>query len=151
MLVYEELIDFVRKMRNAKVVPIEKLMDDRGMRIKAIALRHDVDAGIWSAPAMARLVSDAALPAVFYVLHTATYYGAWSGKRSGVFVRQPGCEAFLDRMAACDVELGLHTDALGVYQDHCTDGMAAIRQELSWLRGRGIEIRGSTAHNSVSS
>ena len=47
-------------------------------------------------------------------------------------------------------EIGLHNDALGLYQGFNIDGVSALKTEIAWLRRNKIYINGTSAHNSFS-
>ncbi len=85
--------------------------------------------------------------ASYYIHHaSAFYYGEFDAE--GVFHRHEGAAAFYRRIQESGAEIGLHADPLAVFQ-RGVDGVAALRTELAWLRGQGLNIRGSTAHNSA--
>jgi len=110
-------------------------------------LRHDVDVDIRAALEIARVEAEFGIPATFYILHTAPYYGSFSG---GVFRRNEAMIHVYREIQNLGHEIALHTDPLNLYINYDIDGAQAIREELKWLRDNGIEIRGTVAHNSSS-
>ncbi len=116
------------------VVPLRELRDAARAR-PVVALRHDVEERFASALEMAELERDRGLRATYFVLHTAPYY-----KRSLL----PGLR-LLQEMGH---EVGWHNDLVTL---QCVKGESPreyLRRELDWLRGNGIDVRGSSSHGS---
>lgn len=129
----------VRTMVEAAAAPVS----DRVL----VSIRHDMDTEPYSSVEAARALRAAGLRGSFYVLHTAEYYGRW---RDGLFERCDAIAPILREMQdECGCEIGLHTDGLWVYQRWQADGAQAIAAELAWLRGAGLRIAGTAAHNSA--
>jgi len=111
------------------------------------ALRHDIDFDLTTACCLAKLEHELGLRSTFYVLHTAPYYGQFV---NGTFLRNESMIDVYREIQALGHEIALHTDPFLVYQTHQIDGAEALTTEIAWLRNNGIEIVGTTAHNSVS-
>lgn len=109
------------------------------------AIRVDVDMDLPHAVALSTALRAASIPATFYLLHTAGYYGWVQGSR---FERHATVADDYRRLAACG-EIGLHLDPFGLFETHDIDGLAAVRTELDWLRSLGIAIDGVSAHNAA--
>lgn len=108
------------------------------------AIRLDVDMDLVAALELSKIADKFSLPLSFYILHTASYYGYM---HEGVFYRHEASANIYRAIQELGCEIGLHVDALGLYLEHGVDGSQAVEQELSWLRGQGINIYGTTAHN----
>jgi len=115
---------------------IRKLRDHaRPTEDKICLLRHDADQDINLAVRMAEIEYDLDIQSTYFVLHTAGYY-----KESG----------FLDKclyLQDMGHEVGLHnniiTATLG--EPPATTGEILAR-ELAFLRGGGIDVRGTASH-----
>jgi len=111
-----------------------------------IAVRVDVDADLPTAVEMSRIARETGVPVSFYILHTASYYGQF---REGVFIRNECNAPLYLQLQQNGAEVGLHADPYGVYVDHGIDGAESVRAELEWLRGVGLHVRGTSAHNAA--
>lgn len=109
------------------------------------AMRHDVDADIGTALAMARLEQRLGVSSTYAILHTAPYYGRLE---EGVFLRHEAMAEVYRDIAAAGNEIAIHTDPLYLYQEAQIDGAEALRTEIEWLRSQGLIIKGSISHNS---
>lgn len=152
---YRGVIESIAALPNAMVVPIAEIAAHQPGDPRRIALRHDVDADLVAAVSCARICAAMGQPAAFYLLHTSHYYGAFRAAPADTqsneleYVRHHGFSEVLHELMGTGVEIGLHNDALGVYLDHGGDGQAALREELTWLRRQGVDVRGTAAHNSA--
>jgi hypothetical protein len=143
---YEELLASLAAIPHAEFVTHHEMAASPCPPDKLrIGIRHDVDADIVAAEDQAELEHKYGVRASWYILHTAPYYGVF---QDGVFVRN-GCLApVYQRFEELGHEVALHTDPLGVYQQHGVDGAEALVTEVQWLRSLGLNIRGTVAHNS---
>ena len=108
------------------------------------AIRIDVDIDLVTGREMAYIAEKAQVPLSFYLLHTAPYYG-WI--HEGVFYRnEENIDLYL-QLQQLGAEIGLHVDPLELYLNHNVDGAMAVKEELTWLRSKGIHIRGTSPHN----
>ena len=148
MALYERLVDGLLASKNADIVPLGALARPSRTRTR-VALRHDIDAGIWAAPAMAELLKAKGVAGTFYLLHTATYYGVFAPDEPGIFLRQPASIPLIRRLIRSGREVGLHNDALSVFFVHGVNGFAAVAAEIAWLRSLGATVESTTAHNSA--
>lgn len=110
-----------------------------------IAFRHDVDIALDTAVECARMLARHGIPGIFFLLHTAYYYGTFD---NGCFLRNPAMEDYIKKFIIHGAELGLHTDPIGVYSKGI-DGAESVKCELEWLRKKYAVIRGTVAHNSA--
>ena len=134
-------IDDLRSMPSARLATVGAVAS----MTANTAVRVDVDMDLPHAVALGEALSARSIPATFYLLHTAGYYG-WV--QVGRFERHEIVAADYLRLAACG-EVGLHLDPFGLYETHGLDGLAAVRVELDWLRSLGIELDGVSAHNAA--
>lgn len=109
-------------------------------------IRHDLDIDVVSALSMAKIERDLGIRSSWYILHTAPYYGTFG--RDGVFYRNESMRHVYRAIQDMGHEIALHTDGLHVYQNQRRNGAQAIETEIAWLREAGIDVRGTTAHNS---
>ena len=145
---YERLLSELSSVQGLEGVPHREMVTEACPpdRIHC-SIRHDVDADIRTSLAMAEMEHAHGIRTTYCILHTAPYYGFF---RDGVFYRN-GCLAHIyRRIQALGHEINLHSDGLHIYQEYKIDGAEAIRTEIDWLRQQGIDIVGTTAHNSAS-
>jgi len=143
---YERLLDGLLDTENLTILPLCEMTEGSPAGTRVFGLRHDVDADPEMALRAARALARRGMAGSFYLLHTAPYYGEFHGE---VFVRNPLLPEWVRALIVAGCEIGLHNDALGVYQTHGRDGIAALRTEIAWLRSLGAVIRGTVAHNSA--
>jgi len=110
------------------------------------AIRVDVDMDLHAALGMAEIAGRHSVPASFFVLHTAAYYGRL---QDGVFLRNESAGRWYREIESRGVEVGLHVDPYLYYVEHGIDGAQAVTAELAWLRAQGVCVRGTTAHNAA--
>ncbi|MFC1634592.1 hypothetical protein ACFL5Z_07090 [Planctomycetota bacterium] len=110
-----------------------------------VSIRHDVDGDIVAAVKQAEIEAGLNIPTSWYLLHTAPYYGSF---KNNIFHRNECMGHYYLHLQNLGHEVGLHTDPLKIYQHLKIDGAQAIVEELRWLRGLGLNINGTVAHNS---
>ena len=144
---YERFVRWLAAQRTCHVRAIRDLMAPAHDNRVVVGLRHDMDTEPYSSVDVARQLHAVGMTGSFYVLHTADYYGQWI---DGVFRRTSEIAPMLREIQddfGCEV--GLHNDALWVYQQHGVDGAEAVTEELEWLRSEGLHVVGTAAHNSA--
>lgn len=147
---YCTFIDRLLKLENTRICSMASVGSSVSGTDRVIALRHDVDADPISAIACAEHLRQSGVTGAFYLLHTSHYYGVFDSQEEElVFTRHDAMPTLLASLTKSGCEIGLHNDVLGVAFDHAADGVAALCIELSWLRGQGVEVSGSAAHNSA--
>ena len=112
-----------------------------------LALRMDVDMDVAAALALGDICRDEGMPATFYVLHTAPYYGVLT---DGSFSRNDAIGELCGSLGSGAIEIGLHVDPYFFYLNNRIDGAQAVVRELEWLRSKGVRISGVTGHNCAS-
>ena len=145
---YKRLLSALAGTAHVNCLPFRELLVEPCPRSELrCAIRHDVDVDIRAALNQAEMEYEHGIRTTYFILHTAPYYGYFN---KGIFHRHE-CMAYVYK-AIQDFghEIALHTDGLLVYQQHKIDGAEAIRSEIEWLRTNGIDIVGTTAHNSAS-
>jgi hypothetical protein len=144
---YQGFVDWLSGMRRCVVRQMRDLMAPAPGNRVVVGLRHDMDTEPYSSVEVAAALHAAGLTGSFYVLHTADYYGQWI---DGVFRRNTDIAPLLRRIQnEFECEVGLHNDALWVYQQSGVDGAQAVAEELAWLRQEGLRVVGTAAHNSA--
>jgi len=127
---YHELIDGL----NDKGLEIHPLSELKPSSKPAIGLRHDIDNHPHIALHMARYLAMKGLPGSFYLLHSASYY------------TRENIPQIVYKMNVAGCEIGLHNDAWAYYEK----GPRVVKNELEYLRNLGAQIKGTVAHNSLS-
>ncbi len=146
---YEEFVTGIERA-NISVVPLSEIAQPNASGAKRIALRHDIDADIVVAIACAQHLERRGLPGSFFPLHTAHYYGRFDRNGDALtFVRHEGLGELLADLRRTGMEIGIHNDALGVIHDQGADGIGHLVGEIEWMRGSGINVRSTVAHNSA--
>ena len=131
---YERLLSALADRSRFRVVPLRDFASAPRDRV-VVGLRHDIEERFASALEMAELEHRHGLSATYFVLHTAPYYD-----RSLL----PG----LHRLQELGHEVGWHNDLVTL---QCVEGVEPreyLAKELAWLRGEGIDVRGSSSHGS---
>lgn len=146
---YERLLRALSRDARITCLPFRDLLCEPPLTGRvSCAIRHDIDLDIRAALDQAEMEARRGIRTTYFVLHTAPYYG--TVRSDGVFVRH-GCMIHAyRRLQALGHEIALHTDPLLLYQQHGIDGAQALVAELAWLRSEGIDLVGTTAHNSAS-
>ncbi len=112
-----------------------------------MVLRHDIDVDVVAAEYLSRIENRLGIAATYFVQHTAPYYYGECDPNAGVFYRNECMRHYYLALQDMGHEVGLHNDALWVYQRWQMDGAQALVEELNWLRSCGLEICGTAAHN----
>jgi SAM-dependent methyltransferase len=139
--------DFLASLKQvADIVPLAEIAREPNDRIR-VGLRYDVDACFLSAMYMARIEKDLDVPATYYFLPTATYYGHWSSagvhRNDGIFKLMLYMQDDLGR------EIGYHDDWTKLLVDHGLPPEEILRAELDFWRTRGVRVKTIVAHNSA--
>jgi hypothetical protein len=141
---YSRLLDAVADESRFRVVPLVEFAGAPRDRV-VVALRHDVEERLESALEMAALEAERGLRATYFILHTAPYYAAVGWRRAE---RRESLLPGLRRLQDMGHEIGLHNDLVTL---QCVLGIEPRRylaEELAWLRGNGIDVRGASSHGS---
>ncbi|CAN1593494.1 hypothetical protein MCEME20_00216 [Candidatus Pelagibacterales bacterium] len=113
-----------------------------------VSLRHDVDVHPPTALSMAKIYASYSVPASFYFLHSASYY---MQIKDNLIYRNPELENWLTKIALYGCEVGLHNDSLYLANKLRVSAFDILSEELRYLRGMGLTIDGTSAHNSFPS
>jgi peptidoglycan/xylan/chitin deacetylase (PgdA/CDA1 family) len=143
---YRQLVDALVANRRVVIRPLKKLMEPAPKATVVVGLRHDVDDDILTGLRVARYLARVGVPGSFYLLHISHYYGRFEGAK---FLRHPAMMEYVRGLVVAGCEIGLHTDALGIYTRHGIDGAAAVKAEIAWLWEQGAKISGTSSHNSA--
>ncbi len=142
---YEELVSALRRIEKLSLVPACELMQRDPVDCRLVTLRHDLDADPVTGLRAARFLARYGICGSFYLLHTSPYYADLQGE---TVIRNPDLPKWIRGYIVSGCELGLHSDALGVYQRWQRDGLSALLEELAFLRLHGAAVHGTVAHNS---
>lgn len=143
---YRQLISAIASMPHIEPVTLRDLCGhpDGGSRVR-LAIRHDVDGDVVAAERSAEIEAEFHVPTSYYFLHTAFYHGSFDEQ---VFRRHACMAHIYRRIQSLGHEVGLHTNALEIYQRFGVDGAAAIADEIAWMRSAGLDVRGTVGHGS---
>lgn len=143
---YRQLIASIAAMPHIEPVTLRELCrrPDGGRRVR-LAIRHDVDGDVVAAERGAEIEAEFHVPTSYYFLHTAFYHGSFDEQ---VFRRNACMAHIYRRIQSLGHEVGLHTNALEVYQRFGIDGAAALADEIAWMRSAGLDVRGTVGHGS---
>lgn len=146
---YKQVLSCLSMNQNFKIVALKDLQKQSSSQYVTIALRHDIDADIVTAILCARAIEEYGLTGSFYPLHTSHYYTIQPSSDSSQIIRHTGLEYLLTALNTSNIEIGLHNDAIGLALDHGIDGASVLKEEITWLRSIGLDIKGTVAHNSA--
>lgn len=109
-----------------------------------LLIRHDIDQDIDNAVRLAHWEADKGIRATYCVLHTAWYYGRKAQGRV-VHRNQQMVDACLE-IQSLGHEINLHNNAVAVGLRTGADPYDLLAEELAYLRGHGLEVRGTSTH-----
>jgi hypothetical protein len=109
-----------------------------------LVIRHDIDNDIETAVKLARWEAEHGIRATYCVLHTAWYYGRFEAGRLR-YRSEDMVEACLE-IQALGHEINLHNNAVTVGLRTGVDPYDVVAEELDYLRGRGLDIKGTSTH-----
>lgn len=143
---YRQLIASIAAMPHIEPVTLRELCrrPDGGPRVR-LAIRHDVDGDVVAAERSAEIEAEFGVPTSYYFLHTAFYHGSFD---EAVFRRHACMAHIYRRIQSLGHEVGLHTNALEMYQRFGIDGAAAVADEIAWMRAAGLDVHGTVGHGS---
>jgi hypothetical protein len=141
---YERLLDALTDSSRFRVVPLRELATAPRDRV-VVGLRHDIEERFGSGLEMAALEAERGLSATYFILHTARYYAnaGWGRAR-----RDESIVAGLRRLQELGHEVGWHNDLVTLQCVHDVEPRQYLAAELEWLRGHGIDVRGTSSHGS---
>jgi hypothetical protein len=145
---YERLLRDLNACPRIECLPFRELVGRTPPPDRVLCgIRHDIDVDITAALVHAELEQRHGIRSTWFVLHTAPYYGYFA---DGCFRRHDAMRHVYRRFQQWGHEVAVHSDPLLVYQAHGMDGAKGLCTEIDWLREAGIDVVGTTAHNSVS-
>lgn len=112
---------------------------------RLLLVRHDVDHDIDDAVTMARWEAEHGLAATYCVLHTARYYGRHD-PGGDVLDRSEAMVERLHEIQELGHEINFHNNAVATALRTGRDPIEILEEELDFLRGRGIDIVGTSTH-----
>jgi hypothetical protein len=141
---YERLLEALVDPARFRVVPLRDLATAPRDRV-VVALRHDIEERFRGALQMAALESQYGLRSTYFVLHTARYYGRVGWQRAR---HRDSLVPRLRKLQDMGHEIGWHNDLVTLQCVHGIEPRRYLAEELAWLRGQGIDVRGSASHGS---
>jgi hypothetical protein len=116
----------------------------KGRPDEILVIRHDIDHDIENAVTMARWEADHGIRTTYCVLHTAWYYGRTSEGR--VTARSEEMVETCLEIQAMGHEINLHNNLIVTALRTGADPYDLLEEELAFLRGRGLDVRGTSTH-----
>jgi hypothetical protein len=130
-----EDLDTLFMSKAERVVPLRDVVaGDRGPNV--IGMRHDCDnaQSLVTATHMAAWEQERGYRSTYYILHSAPYWDA------------PGFEDYLEEIASCGHEIGIHANALAEAFRQNRDPDDLLFEALARLRALGHEVIGAAGH-----
>lgn len=141
---YEEILNILLNRRDVIILPMWEFNEFRDSTKLVVGLRHDVDYHPFKALEIARIENQKGVRSTYYILPTAFYYGYRDS--SGRFIRYQFMMDVYKGIYSLGHEIGIHNDLLTVMVEYEEDPMEFNRQDLEFLSGGGIQVRGTASH-----
>jgi hypothetical protein len=130
-----EDLDTLFMSKAERVVPLRDVVaGDRGPNV--IGMRHDCDnaQSLLTATHLAAWEQEHGYRSTYFILHSAPYWDA------------PGFEDYLEEIASCGHEIGIHVNALAEAFRQNRDPDDILFEALARLRTLGHEVIGAAGH-----
>jgi hypothetical protein len=114
---------------------------------EVLVIRHDIDHDIENAVRMARWEAEHGIRATYCVLHTAWYYGRFDEWR--LTARSEDMVERCLEIQELGHEVNLHNNTIVAALRTGADPYDLLAEELDFLRGRGLDVRGTSTHGDV--
>lgn len=121
----------------------EAAAGEQGRGRDILMIRHDVDHDYETALRMARWEEQRGLRATYCILHSAWYYGRLV---DGRMQRSREVVELCRDLQSMGHEINLHNNFAVMALEHGLDAVAALKEELLFLRMHGIEVAGTSTH-----
>jgi len=132
--------------RIAQIVPLRDLPVSDPAAIR-VGLRFDVDGDLLTAVHTASVEHRLGVPATYFFLPTADYYGRWE---KGVVERDPGALLAVRYLQdALGREIGYHDDWIRLFVEHGIEPERGLSDELGHWRAQGLRVASICSHNSA--
>ena len=142
----ENFLSHISTSDHFLIVPLKDFKSTTSNDKVVISLRHDIDDNINAAVKFAYREHKYGITGSYFVLHTAKYYGQKVGSD---FVRNDNVIYFLKTIQdTFGQEVGFHNDLVTLQLMYEIPSREYLKEELSFLRGNGINIVGTTYHGS---
>ena len=146
---YKNYVEFLLKISDTSkyiIVPLDKYNETINPNKIIIGLRHDVDLDLNIAYNLSTVENNFGVRSSYYILHTASYYLANSNNMA---VHNTSIIPTLKIMQNdYHHEIGWHNDLVTLQLVYKIDPVIFLHQELDWLRGEGLKIKGTASHGS---
>lgn len=146
---WEKYEDFLKKISDTSlysVLPLNEFRKTFHNNKIIIGLRHDVDNSLSHAFNFSDVEYRNGFRSTYFILHTASYYleNAWNmGIHSENII--PVLKQMQDER---HFEIGWHNDLVTLQVIYNIDPSSFLRNELTWLRLKGIKVNGTASHGS---
>ena len=146
---YKNYVEFLLKISDTSkyiIVPLDKYNETINPNKIIIGLRHDVDLDLNIAYNLSTVENNFGVRSNYYILHTASYYLA---NPNNMAVHNSSIIPTLKIMQNdYHHEIGWHNDLVTLQLVYKIDPVIFLHQELDWLRGEGLKIKGTASHGS---
>lgn len=141
---YARLCERLADPSRFHVVPLREFAAAPRDRV-VVGLRHDVDERLRGGLDMAAVEHRFGLRSTYFILHTTRYYGRVGWRRA---THRQSLIPRLRRLQELGHEVGWHNDLVTLQCVYDIEPREYLAAELNWLRGHGVDVRGSAAHGS---
>ena len=142
---YEQFLKYLVTSNRFLIVQQKDFNSTTSTDKVVLSIRHDIDDNINSAVKFAYREQKYGIKTTYFVLHTAPYYGV---TREKYFKRNDQVKDYLLRIQNWGHEIGFHNDLVTLQVVYSLSPKQFLKDELTWLRGNGLVITGSTSHGS---
>ena len=145
-LYYDDFLKYISSSDRFLIVPLKDLKQTESTDKVILSLRYDIDENIAAAVKLAYREHKYGIKSTYFVLHTANYYGKKVGAE---FIRNENMIYYLKKIQdAFGHEIGFHNDLVTLQLMYGIHPREYLKNELEYLRGNNINIRGTTYHGS---
>jgi len=145
-LYYDDFLNYISTSDHFLIVPLKDFKNTISADKVVLSLRYDIDENINAAVKMAYREHKYGIKSTFFVLHTADYYGKKVGSD---FIRNPDIVYYLKKIQdSFSHEIGFHNDLVTLQVMYGIPPKEYLKNELYYLRGKGMNIIGTTYHGS---
>lgn len=141
---YDAFLRYLSSSNHFKIVTQREFPSATSNDKVIISFRYDIDDNINAAIKFAYLEKKYGIKSTYYILHSAGYYGV---TKLSSFKRNDNIIKYIQKIQNdFGHEIGLHNDLVTLQVVFNIDSREYLKNELDWLRSKGIIIYGAVAH-----